>query len=127
MLSKSRMGLYLLGPPPSIARVCSGTMTLGDEVGLECEEKVMSVSTRETRTKPKVQEEPGPLLEAEWMDATFDRTLSHNQILSLANMTHDITSLPQVWAKDDNVHTFGSSWETQTSSSPHARLIEAVL
>lgn len=40
-------------------------MTIGDEVGLECEGEVMSVSTKETRTKPKVWEKPGPLLEAE--------------------------------------------------------------
>lgn len=58
------MSLDLLGPPPSMARLCSVMITLGHEVGLECEE-VMSVSSRETRMKTKVQEKPGPLSEAE--------------------------------------------------------------
>lgn len=40
-------------------------MTLGDEVGLECEGEVMNVPTKETRTKPKVWEKPELLLEAE--------------------------------------------------------------
>lgn len=49
-LSESRISLYLLGPPPSMATLCSVMITLGHEVGLECEE-VMSMSSRETRMK----------------------------------------------------------------------------